>query len=103
MDLEHATLAWCVKFAGQITYCIVIGADGHAAFQPAFQRKCHPRAIPSSRKKQVQIIDKLLDGTVSGIKEGSEKFIIGLLCVVCRTVKRRPCENAADPVFKQQS
>ena len=36
-----------------------------------------------------------------GIKEGSEEFLIGTLalCVVCRTVKRRPREDAADPAF----
>ena len=52
-------------------------------------------------KKKVQITDKFLDGVFLGIKEGSEEFIVGTpaRCVVCRTVKRRPCEDATDPVF----
>ena len=56
-------------------------------------------------KKKFQITDKFLDGTILGIKEGSEEFIVGTLagCVVCRTVRRRPREDAADPVFQMTS
>ena len=52
-------------------------------------------------KKKIQITDKFLDGFFLCIKGGSEEFIEGTLagCVVCRTVKRRPREDAADPVF----
>ena len=65
-----------------------------------------PRAIPSAwgekslyleaTKKKIHITDKLLDGIIMGIKEGSEDFVIGKPadCVVCRTVKRRPHEDA---------
>ena len=52
-------------------------------------------------KKKVPITDKFLDGIFLGIKEGSVEFIVGTPagCVVCRTVKRRPREDAPDPVF----
>ena len=87
------------------------GADGLTAFQRAFQRASHPRDMPAAwgekilhlerSKKKVQITDKLLDVIFLGIKEVSEEFIVGTPagCVVCRTVKRRPREDAADLVF----
>ena len=111
MDPEHVALAWCVRFAGQIISRTVKGADGLTAFQRAYQRASHPRAMPAAwrekilylkaSKKKVQITDKLLDGVFLGIKEGSEEFIVGTLagCSVCRTVKRRSREDAAEPVF----
>ena len=111
MDLEHVALAWCVRFAGQIIFRTVKGADGLTAFQRAFQRASHPRAMSAAwrerilylepSKKKVQITDKFLDCFFLGIREGSEEFFVGTPagCVVCRTVKRRPREDAADPVF----
>ena len=111
MDFEHVALAWCVCFAGQIISRTVKGADRLTAFQRALQRASHPRAMPAAwgekilyleaSKKKVHITDKFLDGIFLGIKEGSEEFIVGTPagCVVCRTVKRRPREDAADPVF----
>ena len=38
MDPEHVTLAWCVRFAGQIITRTVKGADGLTAFQRAFRK-----------------------------------------------------------------
>ena len=49
MDLEHVALAWCVRFAGQIISGTVIGAEGLTAFERAFQRASHPRAMPAAR------------------------------------------------------
>ena len=43
---EHVALVLCVRFAGQIISRTVKGADGLTAFQPAFQRASHPRAMP---------------------------------------------------------
>ena len=111
VDPEHVALAWCVRFAGQIISRTVKGADGLSAFQRAFQRSSHPRAMLAAwrekilyleaSKKKVQITDQLLDGVFFCIIGGSEEFIVGTLagCVVCRTVKRRPREDAADPIF----
>ena len=48
MDREHVALAWCVRFAAQIISRTVKGADGLTAFQSAFQRTSHPRAILSA-------------------------------------------------------
>ena len=91
--------------------CAVKGADGLTAFQRAFQRASHQRAMPAvwgekilyweASKKKVEITDKFLDGVFLGIKEGSEAFIVGTPagCVECRTVKRRPRDDAADRVF----
>ena len=84
---------------------------GLTAFQRAFQRASHPRAMPAAwgekilyleaSKKKVQITDKFLSGIFLCIKEGSVEFIVRTLvgCVVCRAVKRRLREDAADPVF----
>ena len=111
MDPEHVALVWCVRFAGQIIFRLVKGADGLTAFQRALQRASHPQAMPAvwrekilyleASKKNIQITDKFLDGIFLGIKEGSEEFIAGTptSCVMCRNVKRRPREDAADPVF----
>ena len=101
----------CVRFAGEIITRNVKGTDGLTAFQCAFQRVSHPRAMLPARekkilfleasKKNIQITDKFSDGIFLGIKEGSEEFIVGTPAgwVVCRTVKRRPREDAADRVF----
>ena len=111
MDLEHVALAWCVCVCVllQIMSRAVKGADGLTAFQRAFQRASQPRAMPSTwgekifyleaSKKKIQITDMFLDGIFLGTKEGSEEFIVGTPagCVVCRTVKRRPREDAAEP------
>ena len=48
MDLEHVALTWCVRFAGQINSRTVKGAVGLGAFQCAFQRASHPRAMLSA-------------------------------------------------------
>ena len=84
----------------------VKGADRLTAFLRAFQRVSHPRAREKilyleASKKKVQITYKFLDGAFLGIKEGSEEVIVGTPagCVVCRTVKRRPREDATDQVF----
>ena len=52
-------------------------------------------------RKKIQIKDKLLVGTFLCVKQDSGEFVIGTPagCVVCRTVKPRPREDAADPVF----
>ena len=98
-------------FVGQIISRSVKGADGLTAFQRACQRASHPRAMLAAwgekilyleaSKKKVQITDKFLNGIFLCIKEGSAEFIVRtpVGCVVCRTVKRRPREDAADPVF----
>ena len=111
MDPEHLALAWCVRFAGQIISRTVKGTDGLTAFQRAFQRASHPGAMPAAwgekilyleaSKRKVQISDTYLYSIFLGIREGSEEFIAGTPdgCVVCRTVQRRPREDAADPVF----
>ena len=38
MNPEHVALVWCARFAGQIIFRSVKGADGLSAFQRAFQR-----------------------------------------------------------------
>ena len=48
MDPEHVALARCVRFAGQIIARTAKGADGLTAFQCAFQRASHPRAMPAA-------------------------------------------------------
>ena len=68
MDPDHVALAWCVRFAGQIIFRTLKGADGLTAFQLALQRVSHPRAMPAAwgekilyleaSKKKVQITDK---------------------------------------------
>ena len=45
VNLEDVALAWCVRFAGQIISRTVKSADGPTAFQRAFQRGSHPRAM----------------------------------------------------------
>ena len=99
-DPEHVALAWCVRFAAQIISRTVKGEDGLTAFQRAFQRMSHPRAMPAAwreqtvfleaSKKKIHITDTFLDGIFLGIKEGSEEFVVWVLagCVVCRIVKR---------------
>ena len=52
MDPNHVTLAWCVRFAGQIISRTVKGSDGLTAFQRAFQRASHPRAMPSAWREK---------------------------------------------------
>ena len=52
MDPEHVALAWCARFAGQLISRTVKGADGLTAFQHAFQRASHPRAIPAAWEKR---------------------------------------------------
>ena len=71
MDSEHVALARGVRFAGDIISRSVKGADGLTAFQRAFQRASHPRAMPAAwrekilhleaGKKKVQITDKFFD------------------------------------------
>lgn len=111
MGPDHAALAWCIRFAGQVLSRTVKGADGLTAFQRAYQRKTHPRALPAAwgekvlymtaSKKKVQLEDKFSDGILVGLKEGTEELIVGTPagCYVCRSVKRRSREDATDPVF----
>ena len=101
----------CAGFLESILVPPVKGRDGVTAFQRENQCKCHPRAIPAAweekvlfmevSKKKVQLTDKLTDGIFLGVKDGIEEVIFGTPsgCLVCRTVKRRPREDAADPVF----
>ena len=51
--------------------------------------------------KKAQLSDKFEDGIFLGIKDGSEELIVGTPsgCKICRSVKRRSREDAADPVF----
>ena len=97
-----------MRFAGQTISRTAKVAEGLTAFQRAFQRASHmPPAwgeqilCLEKSKKKVQITDKFSDGAFLGINECSEQFIVGTLagCVVCRTVKRRPREDAEDLVF----
>ena len=53
MDPEHVALAWCVRFAGQIISRTVKGTDGLTAFQRAFQRVSHPRAMPAAWREKI--------------------------------------------------
>ena len=91
MDAEHVALAWCVRFAGHI----ISSTDGLTAFQRAFQRTSHARAMLSAwreqilhleaSKKKIQITDKFLDGVCLGHKR---KFLVSsslehLLIVWC--------------------
>ena len=46
--VRHVALAWCGRFAGQIISRTVNRADGLTAFQRAFQRASHPRAMPAA-------------------------------------------------------
>ena len=105
MDPERVVVAWCVRFAGKIISCSVKGANGFSVFQRAFQRLSHPRVMPSAwgekilyleaTTKEVQITDKLLDGIVLCVKQYSGEFVSGTPgCVVCRTVKSRPPDDA---------
>ena len=100
VDPERVVVAWCVRFAGKIISCTVKGANGFSAFQRAFQRLSHPRAMPSAwgekilyleaTTKEIQITNKLLDGIFLCVKQDSGEFVIGTPgCVVCRTVKPR--------------
>ena len=69
MNPQHVALAWCVRFACQIISRTMKGADGLTAFQRAFQRVSHPRAMlaawrekilcKEAGKKKVRITDKL--------------------------------------------
>ena len=52
MDPEHVALDWCVRFAGLIISRTVKGADGLTAFQRAFQRASHPRAMPAAWRRK---------------------------------------------------
>ena len=54
MDPEHVVLAWCVcvRFAAQIMSRTVKGADWLTAFQRAFQRASHPRAMIAALERQ---------------------------------------------------
>ena len=71
MDPGRVALAWCLRFAGEIK-----GADGLTAFQRAFQRTSHPRAMLSAwrekilyleaSKKKIRITDKFLDAIFFG-------------------------------------
>ena len=71
-----------VRFAGQIIFRTVKGADGITTFQRTVQRTSYPRAIPSAwgakilyldaSKRMIQITDEFLDGMFLRIKEGSE-------------------------------
>ena len=87
MDPEHVALAWCVRCASH-----------PRAMLAAWEEKIF---YLEASKKKVQITDKFSDGIFLGFKEGSQEFIVGTPagCVVCKTVKRRPREDEADPVF----
>ena len=92
MDREHVALAWCVRFAGQIISRTVEGADEITAFEHAFQRACHPRAVPAAwgekilylepSKKRVQMTDKFLEGVFLGVKKVLRSSLCEHLLVV---------------------
>ena len=69
--------------------------------EPCLQRGGEEVLYLDASKKKVQITDKFFGGIFLGIKEGSDEFIVGTPagCVVCRNVKRRLREDAADTVF----
>ena len=92
MDPEHVALAWCVRFSGQIISRTVKRADGRTAFQRAFQRASHPRAMLSAWGDQ--ILPTISDSIFLGTKEVSVGSLLGRLLV-----RRLPREDAADPVF----
>ena len=111
MDPEQVALAWYVRFAGQIISRTVKGADGLTAFQREFQRASHLRSMPSAWRekilyleasnKKIQTTDKFLDGILLGIKEGSEKFIVGTRagCVVAELSKDGLVKTLQIPSF----
>ena len=99
-------------FSGQIISRTVKGAGGLAAFQRACQRASHPRGMPAAWEKRSRTWKRArrryrsqtISWTASTwVKEGSEDFVVGTPagCVVHRTVKRRPREDAADGLFQQ--
>ena len=51
--LEHVALAWCVRFPVHIMSRTAKGAGGLTAFQRAFQRTSHPRAMPSAQGEKI--------------------------------------------------
>ena len=75
---EPVALSWCVWFAGQIFSRRVKGRDGLTAFQRAYQRKSHPRAILAAweetviyveaAKKNSQFTDKFNCGIFRALK-----------------------------------
>ena len=52
MDPKHVALAWCVRFAGQISRT-VRGADGLTAFQRALRRTSYPRTLLSAWREKI--------------------------------------------------
>ena len=57
MNLEHVALAGCLRFTGQIISRAVKGADGLIAFQRAFQRASHPRAMPAAWGEKILYLE----------------------------------------------
>ena len=87
MDLEHVALTWCALFAEQINYRTMKGAVGLGAFQCAFQRASHPRAMLSAWRACKRAPRRAVSQTsfsktfFAGIK-GSEEFIARTLSYV---------------------
>ena len=108
MDPEHVALAVCafcwsdhLKFCERRRWAHCISTCSPASHPRAMTAAWGEKILYLEASKKIQIPEKFWDGIFLGVKEGSEEFIMGTLaaCVVCRTVKRRPREDAADPVF----
>ena len=87
MDPEHVALVRCLREKVRWAHCISTCIS--ACFSPRVLLAAWEKILfLEASKKEVQI-------TVDGIFLGHQiKF-----CAVCRIVKRRPREDAADPVF----
>ena len=107
MDLEHVARASCVRLAGQIISRTVKAQMGSLPSNVHFSvRLTHEHACSMERK------DLVLGSEQEGGSDHRQVFrsrkalrsslLEHLLVVVCRTVKRRPCEDTADPVFFQK-
>ena len=108
LDPEHIALACAFRCSDHLPHCEGrrwVHSNVH--FSTCLIREpCLPRGETrllclEASKNKIHITDKILDGIFLGIKEGSEEFVVWALagCVVCRTVKRRAREDAADRVF----
>ena len=108
MDPEHVALAWCVRFADQINSHVVKRRCTHCT--PTCTSACvSPTSHGCSMGRKDLVLgneqeEDSAHGQVFGrylLGHQSEEFIVETPAgsVVCRNVKRRPREDAADPVF----
>ena len=89
-----------LRFAGQIISRTVKGGDGPVHVSVRLTHEPCPQ-----RGEKRSCAWKVFRRYLLGHQSGSEEFIVGTPagCVMCRTVKRRPGEDAADPVFSTAS